>query len=149
MNFSDESLIFGHLKAFKIITELIHMPMVTFLKKRIQSFVFAGQGLSHLFKTQPNAQIHLSLAVLATCLGVFFGLNPLEWCLICLCIGLVIAAESFNTALESLVDLASPEYHLLAKITKDTASAAVLILALTALIIGGIIFLPKILTYMA
>ncbi len=117
--------------------------MVSFLKKRIQSFVFAGQGLSYLFKTQSNAKIHLFTAILVIYLSFLLGLNILEWCLVCLSIGMVMAAESFNTALESLVDLVTPEYHPLAKITKDTASAAVLILAFTALSIACLIFLPK------
>jgi len=118
--------------------------MLVFLKKRIQSFVFAGQGLGYLFKTQHNAQIHALMTILAILAGFIFKLSSLEWCMVCLSIGLVIAVEGFNTALESLTDLVSPEYHHLAKITKDVASGAVLITALTAFVIGFIIFLPKV-----
>jgi diacylglycerol kinase (ATP) len=73
-------------------------------------------------------------------LGVFLELDALEWALVLMQIGLVWAAETFNTALEKLVDLVSPEYHPLAGKVKDIAAGAVLIVSLMSVAVGGIIF---------
>lgn len=113
-------------------------------KKRLQSFKYAGAGLVDLLSNTPNAKIHFALAILVLILSYYFELDKLEWCLIILCITLVFAAEAFNTGLEYLTDLVTSEYHDLAKKAKDVAAAAVLITAIGSLIIGLIIFLPKI-----
>ncbi len=118
------------------------------LKKRIDSFRFAFKGLADLFISQPNARIHGVATIIALISGGILGLSKIEWCLIILCIFAVLAAEAFNTALEYLTDLVSPEYHVLAGKTKDVAAAGVLLTAFGALIIGIIIYLPKILTYL-
>lgn len=118
------------------------------LKKRIDSFRFAFKGLADLFISQPNARIHGVATIIALILGGILGLSKIEWCLIILCIFAVLAAEAFNTALEYLTDLVSPEYHLLAGKTKDVAAAGVLLTAFGALIIGIIIYLPKMLIYL-
>ena len=118
------------------------------LKKRIDSFRFAFKGLADLFISQPNARIHGVATIIALILGGILGLSKIEWCLIILCIFAVLAAEAFNTALEYLTDLVSPEYHVLAGKTKDVAAAGVLLTAFGALIIGIIIYLPKILSYL-
>ena len=117
------------------------------LKKRIDSFRFAFKGLADLFISQPNARIHGVAAIVAVTLGVILGLSKIEWCLIVISIFGVVAAEAFNTALEYLTDLVSPEYHLLAGKTKDVAAAGVLLTAMGAFIIGIIIFTPKILSF--
>ena len=80
--------------------------------------------------------------------GVFFDISTTEWCLVTLSIAMVIGAEAFNTAVEKLTDLASPDYHPLAGQAKDLAAGAVLICALGTLIIGFIIFLPKVLIWL-
>ena len=113
------------------------------IKSRIKSFQYAFQGIAGLFRTEPNAHIHLALAVLALALGCFFSLSPSEWCFLALSIAMVFAAEAFNTALELLTDLVSPEYNELAGKAKDAAAAAVLFSALGAATIGLILFLPK------
>ena len=118
------------------------------LKKRIDSFRFAFKGLVDLFISQPNARIHGVATIIALILGGILGLSKIEWCLVILCIFAVLAAEAFNTALEYLTDLVSPEYHLLAGKTKDVAAAGVLLTAFGAFIIGTIIYLPKILIYL-
>lgn len=118
------------------------------LKKRIDSFRFAFKGLADLFISQPNARIHGIAATIALILGGILGLSKIEWCLIILCIFAVLAAEAFNTALEYLTDLVSPEYHVLAGKTKDVAAAGVFLTAFGAFIIGTIIYLPKILMYL-
>lgn len=118
------------------------------LKKRIDSFRFAFKGLADLFISQPNARIHGVATIIALTLGAILGLSKIEWCLVVLCIFAVLAAEAFNTALEYLTDLVSPEYHVLAGKTKDVAAAGVLLTAFGAFIIGTIIYLPKVLTYL-
>ena len=115
------------------------------IKKRIRSFRYAFQGIFFLFRTELNAKIHLAAALLAVLMGVFFHITPEEWCLIVLCIFSTFSAEAFNTAIEALVDLVSPENHPLAGRAKDLAAGAVLLTAIGAAVIGGVIFLPKIL----
>jgi diacylglycerol kinase (ATP) len=118
---------------------------VTMIRARLRSFQYAFQGIHTLFATQPNAWIHLTVAIAAVFLGFWLRISPLEWCLIIFSIGLVLAAEAMNTALEFLTDLASPRYHELAGKAKDSAAGAVLISACTAILIGSLIFLPKLL----
>lgn len=115
------------------------------IKKRIRSFKYAFQGIFYLFRTELNAKIHLAAAFLAVLMGVFFSITPGEWCLIVLCIFSTFSAEAFNTAIEDLVDLVSPENHPLAGRVKDLAAAAVLLTAIGAAICGALIFLPRIL----
>ena len=97
-----------------------------------------------LFATQPNAWIHAIATVAVIILGTWLKCGPLEWSLLALTIGAVLAAEAFNTALEFLTDLVSPDYHELAGKTKDVAAAGVLITAFAAVAVGFLIFLPKI-----
>ena len=117
------------------------------LVKRIKSFGYAFQGLFSLIRYEPNAQIHFFAAIIAIVLGFIFSITRIEWCFIIFAIGLVIAAEAFNTVIEKLVDHLFPEYHYTAKITKDIAAGAVLICAIAALIVGIVIFLPKIISF--
>ena len=117
---------------------------VDMLKKRIASFKYAFKGIHTLFCSEPNAWIHLTAAILVIIAGFYFKISTMEWILLVLCIVLVFAAEAFNTSIEKLTDLASPDFHPKAKITKDTAAAAVLIISIGAAIIGIIIFLPRI-----
>ena len=79
--------------------------------------------------------------------GIFFRVSNTEWLVLTLTMTLVMAAEGFNTALEFLTDLVSPNYHELAGKTKDVAAGAVLITAIGAIVIGMIIFVPKIMAY--
>ena len=116
------------------------------LRDRIKSFDYSIQGIITFFKHEHNARIHAVAAILVIVLGWYFKLTLMEWCWITLAIGLVLLAEMFNTAIEYLTDLASPEIHPLAKKTKDVASGAVLIAALVAVVIGLLIFLPKLLS---
>lgn len=114
------------------------------LKSRIDSFKYAFKGLFDLLKTQPNARIHLLVTISVIAAATYFRLSTTEWCIIVLTIGVVFAAEAFNTALEYLTNLVSPDYHPLAGKTKDVAAAGVLISAIAAILVGIIIFLPKI-----
>lgn len=117
--------------------------ILTFMKKIINSFSNAINGLKYTFKTQLNFKIHCLAATAAVILGLIIGLNQNEWLWIIFSISLVIILELVNTSIEILVDLVSPERHPKAGAIKDIAAAAVLIAALTALIIGLFIFVPK------
>jgi diacylglycerol kinase (ATP) len=110
---------------------------------RILSFGFAFQGLITFFKTQHNAWIHLLAAIVVISLGFVLNVNSLEWCWLIIAIGFVFVAEMFNTAIEFLTDLVSPQFHPLAKKVKDVAAGAVLVSALSAVAIGLVVFLPK------
>lgn len=122
--------------------------MQKYLQQRFKSFSFAIKGLYALFKGEPNAKIHLFFAVTTLFLAFFFEVEKSDWIILIACITLVLAAEAFNTAIESLTDLASPDYHPLAKKTKDIAAAAVLISAIGTVIIGLIIFVPYFVKYL-
>lgn len=114
------------------------------LKKRIDSFRYAFKGIGRLVRTQPNAQFHL-LAVIGVLIGgLYFGLSTIEWICCVFAMSIVLSAEAFNTAIEDLTDLVSPDHHPLAGHAKDLAAGAVLITAIGAAIIGCLIFLPKV-----
>lgn len=114
------------------------------LKKRLNSFRYAIAGIVGMVGSQANARLHLLAAVLVTVAGCYFDLTRTEWCLVSLSIALVLAAEGFNTALEHLTDLVSPEHHPLAGKAKDVAAGAVLLAALGSAAVGLLVFLPKI-----
>ena len=118
-------------------------------QNRLRSFVYAGRGLAWLFKTQHNAWLHLVAAVGAIGAGFYFGLSAVEWALVAGVIGAVLAAEAFNTALELLVDFISPEYHPLAGRIKDVAAGAVLLTAGAAVVVGVLVFGPKLMAWLA
>jgi diacylglycerol kinase len=111
--------------------------------KAIRSFRFAGIGIYSLFRHENNARIHLIVAILVIISGILVHLSALEWCVIVIQIALVWAAEAFNTAIEKLADVVSPQFHPTIKIVKDLAAAAVLILSISAVIVGCIILAPK------
>lgn len=118
---------------------------MSFIKERIASFGYAFAGILEVIKSQANFKIHFLAALLAVSAGFYFNISTVEWCSIVGCITLVFGAETFNTAIEHLTNLVTPEYHILAKKTKDAAAGAVLFIAIGAAIIGLIIFLPKLL----
>lgn len=112
-------------------------------RSRIKSVSYAVQGVFTFFKTQTNAWIHLVAAGVAVTLGFKFHINKTEWLAIVFAIALVFVAEMLNTALEFLTDLASPSVHPLAKKAKDVAAGAVLVAAMTSIVIAVVVFLPK------
>ena len=116
-------------------------------KRLFNSFDYAFQGIVKAYKGEQNLKIHTIVAILVIIAGFIFKISYLEWLVCLLLIGLVIMAEFFNTAIEYVVDLASPKIHPLAKAAKDTASAGVLMMAIISAIVGLIIFVPKIIVY--
>jgi diacylglycerol kinase len=116
--------------------------MLPFLRSRSRSFRYAFEGWWYVIRTQQNAWIHAVVSFVVVLLGLWLDLPQRDWAVIILAIALVWAAEFFNTALEVIVDLASPEMSHLAKIGKDVGAAAVLIAAGASIIIGFLILGP-------
>lgn len=113
-------------------------------KRFLKSFKFSFQGLKYAFTYEQNMVVHLLVTILVVIAGIKLDLSTLEWLFCLISIGLVIATELINTSIEAVVDLVTEEKKPLAKIAKDTASAAVFVFALVAALIGLIIFIPKI-----
>ncbi len=110
----------------------------------LKAFKCAFDGVRHAVTTQRNFKIHLSVAFIAILLSFIFKLNLTEVAIVVVCIFSVFALELINTAIESIVDLVSPEWNELAKHAKDCAAGAVLIVSIMSVIIAFIIFLPKV-----
>lgn len=108
-----------------------------------RSFGFAVKGLGWVFRDQQNLRVHVCVAVLVLIAGSFATLTPPEWCILVTVIFLVLAMEVMNSAIEKLVDFISPGHHEQAGIVKDISAGAVLLTAIGAVIVGMIIFLPK------
>ncbi|OFZ60896.1 MAG: hypothetical protein A3D92_08300 [Bacteroidetes bacterium RIFCSPHIGHO2_02_FULL_44_7] len=114
---------------------------------RLKSVNHAWRGLGILIKTTHNLWGHLFFAALAIYLGIILDISANEWLFIILAIGLVIITEALNSAFEIDIDLTSPEEHPYARDTKDISSAAVFISVWMAMVIGIIIFVPKIFNF--
>lgn len=110
-----------------------------------KSFKHAFEGLRYSFFAESNMLIHFLMIVIVLLASAVLQLNTIEWILVILISFIVIAAELINTSIEVLIDMLEPEYNPLAKIAKDCSAAAVMVLSFAAVIIGVIIFLPKIL----
>lgn len=124
------------------------VPNLKLDKKRLtNSFKYAFQGIVQAYIGEQNLKIHTIIACLVIIFGFILKISYMEWLVCLILIGLVIMAEFFNTSIEYLVDLASPEVHPLAKATKDTASAGVLMVAIISAVIGLIIFVPKLISF--
>ncbi|MBC8321115.1 MAG: diacylglycerol kinase family protein [Bacteroidetes bacterium] len=121
------------------------MPKAFSVGDRLKSFVFAFNGIKNAVLTQHNLLIHIVLAIIALLLGFLLKISMVEWISIIIVIGMVMAAEIFNSSIEELVNLISPVKNDKARIIKDMSAGAVLIVAVAAFITGVIIFLPKIL----
>lgn len=106
------------------------------------AFKCAWDGIAYAVRSQRNMKIHLVIAVVAVALGLALGIDGPSWAAVLLCVAAVFAAECVNTAVESVVDLVSPEYHELARRAKDCAAGAVLIFALVAVVVACVVFLP-------
>lgn len=120
--------------------------MKSFFVSRVHSFRHAFRGWFYALRTQRNAWIHSVVATVVLILGIWLRLSSTDWAILILTIAMVFAAEFMNTAIEAVVDLASPESHPLAKIAKDVGAAAVLVAALAAILIGLLILGPPLWT---
>ncbi|MBW4665559.1 MAG: diacylglycerol kinase family protein [Chroococcus sp. CMT-3BRIN-NPC107] len=113
------------------------------------SFKYAWCGITYAFQTQRNFRIHVGMGIVAMGLAIFLHLQLLEMAVIGLTSGLVLVMELLNTAIESVVDLAVKQsYHDLAKIAKDCAAAAVLVSAMVAVLVAGVLIMPPLIVLM-
>lgn len=108
-----------------------------------RSFVFAVAGLTHLLATQRNFRIEVGIGLLAVTAGLVLGLTSSEWAVLMLTVALILILEGLNTTLELAVDLASPDVHPKAKVAKDIAAGMVLIAAIASVVVGILLFAPK------
>ena len=111
-------------------------------RNRIDSFRHAFAGLFYMLRTQRNAWVHTAATLGVVSLGLWLHLDAIHWSNLALAIGLVWTSEFINTALEAVVDLASPDIHPLARVGKDVAAAAVLVGAITSVIVGLLVLGP-------
>ena len=109
-------------------------------------FRFAWNGLIEMIKSEQNMKIHILAAIIVIFIGFYAHLSLTEWAIIIIVIGFVMAMEMINTSIEKLIDYLKPDIHPTAKIIKDISAGAVLVAALTALVVGLIIFIPKLIT---
>lgn len=110
---------------------------------RKRSFHYAWKGMKRVFKVEHNMWIHLCAAAAVVFAGFCFHIGNMQWVMLTLAIGMVITAELFNSAIEELVNLVSPDYHEKAGLVKDIAAGAVLIAAIAAAVIGLLVFVPE------
>lgn len=118
------------------------------VKKRIKSFSYALKGIFYMMRTQHNFWIQIIVGLLAVFLGFVFNISRFEWGLVLLSCGMVLTAETFNSAIETLADTVNSEPDPKIGLVKDLAAGAVLISAIAAAIIGLIIFVPKLVMFL-
>lgn len=114
-------------------------------KKLVNSFKYAGEGIITSFKSERNMKIHILIMVAVIIFGILLKISKIEWLICVILFSIVVSGELFNTAIETIVDMVSPQKNEKAKIAKDVSAGAVLIEAIGAAIVGGVIFVPKIL----
>lgn len=111
--------------------------------RRATSFRAAFSGLRRLVISERHFQIHLIAATCAVIMAAFLGFSALEWAILMVTIGLVLVAEGLNSAIERAIDTTTPSFHPLAKAAKDIAAGAVLIAAIVSVIVGLLLYGPK------
>lgn len=116
--------------------------MRSFFSSRAAAFRYAFHGWFYVLRTQRNAWIHTVVAIAVLIVGIWLTLPARDWAVLVLTVAMVFAAEFMNTAIEAVVDLASPEIHPLAKIGKDVGAAAVLVAAIASVLVGLLILGP-------
>lgn len=113
-------------------------------RKRLQSFRHAINGIRSFLRSEPNGRIHLAATVVVIIAGIWLDCTGGEWALLMIVMAMVWVTEMLNTAVEKTMDHITPEQHPGVKQIKDIAAGAVLIAAITAAIVGALIFIPKI-----
>lgn len=116
----------------------------SFLIKRIKSVGYAFKGAYQLITTEASVKVQFVIGLIMTVAGFYFGLSPMEWAIQILTIALIMAIEGVNTAIEELADFIHPDHHHKIGLIKDLAAGAVFIVAIAAVIVGAIIYFPKI-----
>ena len=113
-------------------------------RARLRSFRYAFAGIRLLFSEEHNARIHATITLLVVVAGVMLRVSPMEWAVVVICIGMVLAAEAFNSAIERVADYLTTERDDRIRDIKDLAAGAVLLCAIAAAIVGLIVFVPHI-----
>ncbi len=113
------------------------------MRRLIRSFGHAFAGIGYGLRTQANLRIHIVITIGVIAAGLWLQISPIEWAILAVTIMIVLSAELFNTAIEAVVDRVGNEPHPLSRIAKDTAAGAVLIGAIGAVIVGLLIFGPR------
>lgn len=121
-----------------------NMPMINQAKRQVHSYRYAAKGVKYTLSTQVNIWVHLLIAVVVLVLAYFLHFTPNQFMILIVIIGFVIVAELYNTAIEEMTNLLSPEFNPQAGVVKDIAAGAVLVAALTAAIVGSWLFIPAI-----
>ncbi len=114
------------------------------IKRRAKSFVYAFNGIRLLFLEEHNSRIHALAAICAITVGILLKISRIEWIALAFAIGLVFAVETINSSIENTADLISLEQSSRMKKIKDLSAAAVLISSITALVVGALVFIPRI-----
>ncbi|MBN2662053.1 MAG: diacylglycerol kinase family protein [Bacteroidales bacterium] len=122
----------------------MHRTILGHIKRRLKSFKYAFNGLFYVITTQTNMQIHILTMIIVVVSGFFFKISTTQWLFLVLAIALVLVSEIVNTTIEEIVNFISPEYHKKAGLIKDLGAAFVLLAAIFAIVVGIIIFSPKI-----
>lgn len=117
-----------------------------FLVGRLKSIKYALRGTWILITTEDSVKVQMSFGVLVTIFGFYFGISATEWMMQTLVIGLILVAESANTAIEKIADFVNPDYHKQIEVIKDVAAGAPSFAAFTAIVISGIIYIPRIIS---
>ena len=115
----------------------------SFILNRIKSVGFAFKGMFILIRTEASIKVQLFIALVVTIAGFYFNISKTEWIAQITMIGLVMSVEGMNTAIEAIADFIHPEYHEKIGLIKDVAAGAVFIASVIAVIIAGIIYIPK------
>lgn len=116
----------------------------SFIVNRLKSIGYAFKGALLLLKTEASIKVQFTIAVILTFAGFYYGISLTEWIIQLLCIGIVMSIEGLNTSIEAIADFIHPEHHNKIGFIKDIAAGAVFIASIFAIIIGFIIYLPKI-----
>ena len=117
---------------------------MNFIKGRLKAFVYAFKGLKILISSEDSFKAQFFIGLFAVLLGFIFKISETEWMIQLLTIGLVLVAEALNTGIEKIADFIHPDYHKKIEVLKDIAAGAALIAAIIAVIIGCIIYIPRI-----
>ena len=115
------------------------------LLARLRSFRYAFAGVRLLLREEHNARIHATITVLVVVAGIVLHVSPTEWCILLLCISMVLSAEAFNSAIERICDYLTTEHDDRIRDIKDLGAGAVLLCAIAAALVGVVIFLPYVL----
>jgi diacylglycerol kinase len=119
------------------------------MNRLLASFKYGFAGIAHAIRTQANLRIHLSISIAVVIAGLSLRISNTEWAIIVVTMMIVLSAELFNTSIENAMDRVSPEQHPLVKVAKDSAAGAVLITAIGAIVVGVLIFGPKLIALIA